>query len=50
MTKKTEAWWICNKCNVHIIRPGKKKVKEKMLEHRKICHEIATFSLKQISQ
>jgi hypothetical protein len=50
MTKRTEAWWTCNKCNLHLIRPGKKKIKEKMLEHRKTCDKIAGFYLVQVSQ
>lgn len=47
---KTEAWWVCNKCNVPLVKPGKKKVKEQMLDHRKTCDPIATFSIKQVSQ
>ncbi len=48
--RNTEAWWCCNTCNIALIKPGKKGVKQAMLDHRKVCYEIATFSLKQIEQ
>jgi hypothetical protein len=47
---KTEAWWVCNTCHKPLIKPGGKSVKAKMLEHRKTCYEIATFSIQQVTQ
>lgn len=47
---KSNAWWVCDKCGLVLAKPGKRHVKELMLEHRKSCHELACFSIKQVSQ
>lgn len=48
--RQTEAWWTCDKCGCHLIKPGKKGIKEAMLDHRKTCHELACFSIVQVEQ
>jgi hypothetical protein len=48
--KKKEAWWVCDKCGFPLVKKGKKGIKLKMLEHRKTCHQLACFYLKQIIQ
>jgi hypothetical protein len=45
---RSEPWWVCNKCEKPIAKSKKKGVKEKMLEHRKECHELACFGIVQI--
>lgn len=47
---RSDAWWVCHKCDKPLIRVGKKYVTQAMLEHRKICHPIACFSIKQVPQ
>ncbi len=48
--KQTEPWWTCNKCGVNLVKPGKKRVKEMMLEHRKTCDPFACFGIVQVVQ
>lgn len=49
--RNTEAWWVCDKCGLPTVRTGKNRgAKQAMLEHRKTCHPIACFSIKQVEQ
>lgn len=48
--RSTEPWWVCNYCKRPIHKKGKKGAKQAMLDHRKVCYEIASFSIKQIEQ
>lgn len=47
---KTEAWWVCDKCLISLVKVSGKNVNERMYDHRKIYHPIACFSIKQIPQ
>jgi hypothetical protein len=38
--------WVCDKCNKSLCKVGAKRVKEQMLDHRKVCHPDAGFSMK----
>lgn len=46
--KKTNAWWVCTTCRQPLAKVGTKRVKEMMFDHRKVCHELAGFSIEQV--
>lgn len=48
--RRTEAWWVCNKCKKPVIKKGSKGVHMAVLEHRKTCGDLAGFSLRQVEQ
>lgn len=51
--RKTEAWWVCTKCDALIARVGKRgkaKVDQKIRKHREKCDPHAGCVMKQIEQ
>jgi hypothetical protein len=48
--RQTEAWWVCNKCDKPVAKKGSKGVHVKMLGHRKVCHKLSCYSIKQVTQ
>lgn len=50
MTTSTQPYWVCDKCNHPLVKTGAKGVTQLMLEHRKTCHQLACFSIKQVDQ